>query len=98
MPALPLLAVVFVGIGGADASRVDHQMQSLLHKDARVDTAKVSAAALRTLARHGDGCRAIVRGLHADGVVGGELLDSHGQVTLRVVVYDGDGGLKDLVE
>jgi hypothetical protein len=67
-----LLAVVFVGIGGEDAGRVDKQMAALMHKDAQITTASVPAAALRTLARHGDGCREIV--------------------------YDGDGGMKDLVE
>jgi hypothetical protein len=98
MPILPILSVVFVGIGGSDAAKVDHQMQSLLHKDARVESVKVSPQQLHTLVHHGDGARAIVRGLHAEGVVGGELIADHGQLTLRVVVYDGDGGMKDLVE
>ncbi|HTJ40922.1 MAG TPA: hypothetical protein VL463_02465 [Kofleriaceae bacterium] len=98
MPVLPVLTVVFVGIGGSDAGRVERQMQSLLHKDAHVETAKVSPSALRTLARHGSGCDDIVRGLHAEGVVAGEVMSSHGNLTLRVVVYGADGGLKDLVE
>jgi len=95
---LPVLAVVFVGIGGDDAARVDKQMSALLHKDANVATATVAPGELRTLARHGDGARAIVRGLHADGVVAGEVVSAHGHVTLRVIVYDGDGRMTDLVE
>ncbi len=98
MPLLPVLAVVFVGIGGGDSAKLDHQIHSLLHKDARVEQATVSPAELRTLTHHADGCKQIVRKLHVEGVVGGELIEGHGRLTLRMVVYDGDGGMKDLIE
>jgi hypothetical protein len=98
MPLLPALAIVFVGISGSDSARVDRQVQALLHKDGGVEPATVTPAELRTLARHGDGCKAIVRRMHVDGVIGGELVESRGGLSLRIVVYGADGAMKDLVE
>ncbi|MCE9573252.1 MAG: hypothetical protein K8W52_08855 [Deltaproteobacteria bacterium] len=92
------LAVVFVGIGGDDAARIDRQVGALLHRDTGAEQVKVSAADRRALARHTGESRAIARRLHADGVVAGELVTKGRSVVLRVAAYDRDGGLVDLLE
>jgi hypothetical protein len=97
MVFLPGLAVVFVGIVGNNAGKVEHQVKVLL-ADAHVQTAAMPAAEVATLAHHGEGCGDIVRRLHVDGVVGGELFSNHGHQSLRVAIYAGDGGLKSFAE
>lgn len=92
------LAVVFVGIGGDDAARIDRQVGALLHRDTGAEVVKVSPADRRALARHTRGAGAIARRLHADGVVAGELVTTRGAVVLRIAAYDHDGGLVGLLE
>ena len=65
---------------------------------AHVAERTVAARELGDLARHADASRDIVQQLHVDGVVGGALIESGGTLTLRVVIYDGDGNLKSLGE
>src|SRR6185312_843425 len=43
------------------------------------------------LARRDDAAAGIVANLHVDGVVGGELVVSHGHASLHMVIYRGDG-------
>lgn len=97
MPFLPGLAVVYVGIVGGDTNHVDQQVQLLLAEQA-VKATPTPAAVVHKLATHGDGSRELVRKLHVDGLVGGELVANRGHLTLRLVIYDGDGGLRSLSE
>jgi hypothetical protein len=98
MVILPTLAVAFAGIAGNDTRAIDKQIQAAIPAEAHVQTVKLPAAALHTLARHGEGSREIVKKLHVDGLIGGELLAARGGVTLRIVIYDAEGGLKSLNE
>jgi hypothetical protein len=76
---------VFVGVVGGDDHRIEQQVQLLLQEQ-EVRATLMMPAAVRTLSHR------------ADGVVGGELVVLRGHQTLRLVVYDGDGGLKSLSE
>jgi len=98
MVILPTLAVAFVGVTGHDTRAIDRQIVAALPAEAHVQAMKIPAAAVHTLARHGDGSREIVKKLHVDGVVGGELIPAKRGATLRLVIYDGDGSLKSLNE
>ena len=98
MVILPTLAVAFAGIAGHDTHAIDKQIQAAIPAEAHVQTVKLPPAALHTLARHGEGSREIVKKLHVDGLIGGELLAARSGVTLRIVIYDADGGLKSLNE
>jgi hypothetical protein len=95
---LPGLAVVFVGIIGNSPKTVDLQVKVMLRDDANVAPASLAAAAVAKLTHHADGSAQIVKRMHVDGVVGGELIASQGHRTLRVVIYDGAGSLKSLSE
>lgn len=97
MPFLPGLAVVFAGILGGGHGGVDRQVKSVVH-DLHVKPISVSATTLRTLTHHGDGTKNLVKKLHAEGVIGFEVVTGHGSPTLRLVVYDADGGLKTYTE
>ena len=97
MVFLPGLAVVFVGIVGNGAGKIDHQVKGLL-ADEHVQAVGIPAASVAILAHHGEGCGDLVRRLHVDGVVGGELVTSRGHQTLRLAIYVGDGSLKSLAE
>ena len=101
MPFLPGLAVVFAGmIGGGNHTvnrAVEHQVVSIVH-ELHVKPVAMPASKLRTLTHHGDATRALVRHLHASGVIGCEVVGGHGSATLRLVIYDGDGGLKTFTE
>jgi hypothetical protein len=93
---LPELAVVFFGIVGDDTGRVDQQVHLMLQED--VTVTKLDVRRARTLARHGEASRGIVRELHVDGAVGGELIRANGRRTLRMVVYTADGAMRSLFE
>jgi hypothetical protein len=97
MPFLPGLAVVFAGILGGKDSGVDRQVKTIVH-DLHVKPIAMAAGSLRTLTHHGGGTREIVKKLHAEGVVAFEVVTGHGEPTLRLVVYDADGGLKTYSE
>ncbi len=90
---LPQLAVVFVGIAGGNRT-VDTQVDKVL-RDAHVEHAKLAATEIKALTHHRDASKDIVRRLHADGVIAGEIVDAH---TLRIVIYRGDGAFKSLSE
>ncbi|MCA9673735.1 MAG: hypothetical protein H6709_09665 [Kofleriaceae bacterium] len=98
MPALATLAVVFVGIGGGDAARVDRQVQTLLTREAEVELAEVTNAQRKKLATHASGSSQLVRDLHVDGLVAGQLEARKHGLKLTLVVYGGDGHLVDLIE
>ena len=97
MPVLAGLSVVFVGITGGNAGKVDQQVQSVV-STAHVERTTVPTATVRTLARHGEGSRELVSQLHVDGVIGGELVVDHGQLSLHLVIYDGQGAMKSYNE
>ncbi len=89
--------IVFVGVAGKHPEQVQRQLEPVL-AHAHVAPRTVSKAELASLARHSDDSKTIVQSLHVDGVVGGALIESGGSLTLRVVIYDGDGNLKSLGE
>ena len=101
MPFLPGLAVVFAGLLGGGHKPVDravaHQVQAIVH-ELHVKPVALAASKLRTLTHHGDGTKNLVRRLHASGVIGFEIVNGHGSPTLRLVIYDADGGLKTYTE
>ncbi len=91
----PALAVVFAGIVNTDAGTLDKQLKAVAH-DTHLMPATIPSAQLRTLTRHGEGTRDIVAHLHVDGVIAFEIVAEGHSRSLRVVIYDGDGGLKSL--
>src|SRR4051812_18675478 len=95
------LAVVFAGIlgnGAPEAPRISKEIQSAVAEKVELTPIKLPAKALGTLTHHGSGSREIVAKLHVDGLVGGELIDKGGTLSLRLVVYSADGGLRSLTE
>jgi hypothetical protein len=94
---LPGLAVVFAGILGGGDSGVDKQVKAVV-RDLHIKPIAVPAGTLRTLTHHREGTRELVKKLHAQGVIGFEVVTGHGTPTLRLVVYDADGGLKTYTE
>jgi hypothetical protein len=98
---LAWLAVVFAGIlgnGAPEASRISKEIQSAVAQTVELTPIKLPVKQLGTLTRHGTGSRDIVANLHVDGLVGGELIDKGGTLSLRLVVYSADGGLRSLSE
>jgi hypothetical protein len=89
--------IVFVGVAGKHPEQVQRQLQPVL-AHSHVTPRPVAKGELANLARHSDDSKAIVQRMHVDGVVGGALIESGGSLTLRVVIYDGDGNLKSLAE
>src|SRR5262249_32494079 len=98
MGFLPTVAGAFARIAGNDTRAVAHPIPSAVPAEVPIPSLKIAAPALRTLARHGEGSRDIVRKLHVDGLVGGELIAGRHGATLRIVIYDANGGLKSLNE
>jgi hypothetical protein len=89
--------IVFIGVAGKHPEQVQRQLEPVL-AHAHVAPRTVAKAELASLARHSDDSKTIVQSLHVDGVVGGALIESGGSLTLRVVIYDGEGNLKSLGE
>jgi hypothetical protein len=89
--------IVFVGIAGKHPDQVQRQLAPML-AHAHVASRAIAKAELASLARHADDSKTIAQSLHVDGVIGGALIESGGSLTLRVVIYDGDGNLKSLGE
>jgi opacity protein-like surface antigen len=89
--------IVFVGVAGKHPEQVQRQLQPVL-AHSHVTPRTVAKTELANLARHSDDSKALVQAMHVDGVVGGALIESGGSLTLRVVIYDGDGNLKSLGE
>jgi hypothetical protein len=98
MPVLPALTVVFVGLAGPKVNKAEHQIAAVLHDEARVDATHVPPRELRSLVRHDADSRDVVRSLHVDGVIAGEVTAGRRHRSLSLVVYDGDGRLKSLVQ
>ncbi len=94
MPILPGLAVVFVGVAGGGHSKVDHQVRNIV-KGLHVQSKALPDGTLRTLTRHKEGTKEIVRKLHVEGVVSAEVVGGH---DIRLVIYDGNGELKTFQE
>lgn len=94
---LAQLAVIFVGVAGDRGGQVQKQIAPIL-AHAKLKASAIPAEDLKTLTRHGGDSRQIVKGLHADGVVGAELVQSDGRWAFRVVIYDKNGSLKSLGE
>jgi hypothetical protein len=99
MPFLPSLAVAFVGIAGPDGAKVTHQVEAVL-VDAHVERVSVPGPQMKALVHHAETARDIVRELHVDGVIGGELIvdQTRAHRTLRLFVYDRNGGLSTMSE
>ena len=98
---LPWFAVMFGGIlgnGNPEAGRISTEILSAVRERVDLSTIQIPPAQLATLTRHGSGSREIVAKLHVDGLVGGELIDHDGKLTLRLVVYGADGGMRSLTE
>jgi len=87
---LASLAVAFVGIAGDRGADVQQQLAPVL-EHAHVALAPLPDADLDVLVHHGDAAPAIVRALHADGVVAGEVTTADGAIAVRLVAYDADG-------
>ena len=98
MPVLPALTVVFVGLAGPKVTKAEQQIAAVLHDEARVDATHVPPRELRALVRHDGDSRDVVRSLHVDGVIAGEVTAGRRHRSLSLVVYDGDGRLKSLVQ
>ena len=94
---LSQLAVVFVGIAGNRGKVVEHQLQPVFDH-AHVEAMTMPVATLLTLTHHSDTSRDVVKKLHVDGLIGGELVEAGGKLTFRLVIYDGNGSLKSLDE
>jgi hypothetical protein len=90
---LPILGVVFAGIVGGNGAPLDKQIKSVVH-DAHVKPITMAADDVRKLTRHGDGTRDIITRLHVDGVIAFEIVTGHGDPSLRLVIYKGDGSIK----
>jgi hypothetical protein len=93
-----IVMVLFAGVVGPDSARVDRQLGQLLHKDAKVEAVDVSGSDQKVLGSHGDKTEKIVKKLHTNGVVAGEVVQGKKGRRLRVFVYDGDGNVVSQVE
>lgn len=101
MMMLAWLAVAFGGIvgnGAPEAGRIGKEIAAAMTEQAEIARIDVPAKKLAVIARHGSGSRDLVAALHVDGLVVGELTDKRGTLTLRLVVYGPDGGLRSLTE
>jgi hypothetical protein len=98
MSAIHLAMVVFAGVVGPQSAHVDHQLGSLLHHDAHIESVELSPKDQRLLVEHGAGVPRVIRALHTDGVVVGEVIAGRRSKRLRVLVYDGEGRVVSEVE
>ena len=97
----PWLAVVFAGILGGtkeEAKQVGHQVIEAIRDMVELEPIIVPPKDLRVLTHHGGTSSTIVDGLHVDGLIAGELIDDHGTLTLRLVVYSSKGSMRSLTE
>lgn len=94
------LAVVFAGVWG-DAKEtpvIAREIVAAIRERAPLEVVDLPPAGRRALARHASGSRDVVANLHVDGLIVGELVTKGDDLTLRLVVYSGDGGLRSLDE
>ncbi|CAN5922353.1 hypothetical protein BH11MYX3_BH11MYX3_03510 [soil metagenome] len=98
---LPWLAVVFGGVlgnGNPEAARISTEILTTVRERAELTPIKLPAKQLAALTHHASASHEIVAKLEVDGVIAGELIDKHGELTLRIVVYAADGRLRSLSE
>lgn len=94
MPFLPGLAIVFVGAIGGGHPKLHEQLKTIvseMHGSAKA----IPSTSVAALTAHSSQTKAIVKKLHADGVVGFELV---GDKELRAVTYGGDGSMRSYLE
>jgi len=89
---LSQLAIVFVGITGNHHAAIEHQLGPSLEKAGATELA-IADADLGAVVHHTRASRDVVRKLHVDGVIAGEVVGSGNALSFRVVIYDGDGKL-----
>ena len=89
---LSQLAIVFLGITGNHHATIEHQLAPTLAKAGATELA-IAEADLGAVVHHTRASRDIVRKLHVDGVIAGEVVGSGNALSFRVVIYDGDGKL-----
>lgn len=94
---LAALAVVYVGIAGANTSALDTQLAEVAAQ-AHVQRRKLGPAAVRAIGSRGENSHELVEQLHVDGVIGGELVESSGHLVLHLIIYAGDGHMKSYSE
>ncbi|MBL0220187.1 MAG: hypothetical protein IPQ07_40745, partial [Myxococcales bacterium] len=98
---LAFLAVVFGGIvgnGNPEADRISTEIVAAVREKVEITPITLPGKQLAALTHHASGSREIIAKLHVDGLIGGELIDKGGTLTLRLVVYSADGGLRSLSE
>jgi hypothetical protein len=98
MSAVTLVMVVFAGVVGPQSGRADHQLAALLRHDAKVEPVDLSPADMKALGTHSARAEKVVKHLHTDGVIAGEVIEGKHGRRLRVLVYDGDGNVVSQVE
>lgn len=98
MSGLLVLLVAFAGIGGKNADKIDQQVEKLLLAQDDVETVRMTAPDRHELVTRGDGAADIIAATGAQGVIAGEVDRSGKKPVLRVVVYDAEGTMLDLVE
>lgn len=89
--------IVFVGVAGKNHEQVERQLTPVFEK-AGITEMVLPDADLAQIARHNEASREVVRNLHVDGVIGGAMIAANGQLTFRLVIYDGDGKMRSLDE
>ncbi len=98
---LGVMAVVFGGIvsnGAPEATRISNELVAVVRERVEITPITLPAPKLASLTHHASGSAEIVADLHVDGLIGGELIDHAGKLTLRLVVYAADGHLRSLTE
>jgi hypothetical protein len=94
MPFLPGLAIVFVGAIGGGHPKLHDQLKTIvteMHGAAKA----IPSTSVAALTAHSSQTKTIVKKLHADGVVGFELVADK---ELRAVTYGGDGSMRSYLE
>lgn len=98
MSGFLVFLVAFAGVGGKHADKIDHQVGALFAEQAEVQRVHMSKADRHELVTRGDGAADIIAATGAKGVIAGEVDRSGKKPVLRVVVYDAEGTMLDLVE
>src|SRR5689334_2630774 len=97
MPAFFVFLVAFAGIGGKQATKIDAQVQSMLD-GTEVEVVKLTKAQRASLMSQDDDAPDIVKEIGMNGVIIGEVTRTKKGATLKVVVFDGEGAMIDLIE
>ena len=86
------LLVVFVGIAGNHHEAVEQQLAPTLDRSGITELV-LADGDLTEVVHHTRASRDIVRKLHVDGVIAGEVVTTKTTRSFRVLMYDGDGTL-----